>query len=174
MRCEHSRNASTRIAICSSCSRLNEASCYSRRDAHRARWTQRAVHLRGSARAGDESRRISREQRHQAGDRVMLVSSNSPEWGMTYFGVLKAGATCIRAIRKVRLPRFSTSRGRKRCRIDCSEAIINDHPTCKSYFSNRDATPLDVSRSFALPDEQTEDERVALLPQRAHRRVWLH
>ena len=27
------------------------------------------------------------------GDRVMLVSSNSPEWGMTYFGVLKAGAT---------------------------------------------------------------------------------
>src|SRR5262249_26105228 len=29
------------------------------------------------------------------GDRVMLVSSNSPEWGMTYFGVLKAGATCI-------------------------------------------------------------------------------
>ena len=29
------------------------------------------------------------------GDRVMLVSSNAPEWGMTYFGVLKAGATCI-------------------------------------------------------------------------------
>src|SRR5882757_6010157 len=29
------------------------------------------------------------------GDRVMLVSQNAPEWGMTYFGVLKAGATCI-------------------------------------------------------------------------------
>src|ERR687890_1468982 len=29
------------------------------------------------------------------GDRVMLVSSNAPEWGMSYFGVLKAGATCI-------------------------------------------------------------------------------
>src|SRR5258705_9448869 len=28
-------------------------------------------------------------------DRVMLVSPNAPEWGMTYFGVLKAGATCI-------------------------------------------------------------------------------
>ena len=26
---------------------------------------------------------------------VMLVSANAPEWGMTYFGVLKAGATCI-------------------------------------------------------------------------------
>src|SRR5215210_4889132 len=29
------------------------------------------------------------------GQRVMLFSHNAPEWGMTYFGVLKAGATCI-------------------------------------------------------------------------------
>src|SRR6266536_4504463 len=29
------------------------------------------------------------------GDRVLLVSHNAPEWGMTYFGVLKAGASCI-------------------------------------------------------------------------------
>src|SRR6266516_7042639 len=29
------------------------------------------------------------------GYRVILVSQNAPEWGMTYFGVLKAGATCI-------------------------------------------------------------------------------
>src|SRR5205809_1163354 len=29
------------------------------------------------------------------GDRVLLFSHNAPEWGMTYFGVLKAGATCI-------------------------------------------------------------------------------
>src|SRR6267378_4106569 len=29
------------------------------------------------------------------GDRVMLVSHNAPEWGMSYFGVLKTGASCI-------------------------------------------------------------------------------
>ena len=29
------------------------------------------------------------------GARVMLFSHNAPEWGMTYFGVLKAGASCI-------------------------------------------------------------------------------
>ncbi len=29
------------------------------------------------------------------GDRIMLVSHNAPEWGMAYFGVLKAGASCI-------------------------------------------------------------------------------
>jgi len=30
-----------------------------------------------------------------AGDRVILFSNNMPEWGMTYFGILKAGATVI-------------------------------------------------------------------------------
>src|SRR6267378_6337504 len=30
-----------------------------------------------------------------SGNRVMLFSHNAPEWGMTYFGVLRAGATCI-------------------------------------------------------------------------------
>src|SRR5205807_3521355 len=36
------------------------------------------------------------DQGIKSGDRVMLFSHNAPEWGMTYFGVLKAGATCIR------------------------------------------------------------------------------
>jgi long-chain acyl-CoA synthetase len=30
-----------------------------------------------------------------AGDRVILFSNNMPEWGMTYFGILKAGATAV-------------------------------------------------------------------------------
>ena len=29
------------------------------------------------------------------GDKVMLVSENRPEWGITYFAALKAGATCV-------------------------------------------------------------------------------
>src|SRR5207249_10179420 len=31
----------------------------------------------------------------QAGDRVMLLAENRPEWGITYFGILKAGATVV-------------------------------------------------------------------------------
>ena len=31
----------------------------------------------------------------EQGDRVILFSNNMPEWGMTYFGILKAGATAI-------------------------------------------------------------------------------
>ncbi len=30
-----------------------------------------------------------------AGDRVLLCSENRPEWGITYFGILKAGATVV-------------------------------------------------------------------------------
>src|SRR5215207_8022079 len=31
----------------------------------------------------------------QHGDRVILFSNNMPEWGITYFGILKAGATAV-------------------------------------------------------------------------------
>ncbi|MBI3181295.1 MAG: AMP-binding protein [Myxococcales bacterium] len=31
----------------------------------------------------------------KSGDRVMLVSENRPEWGMSYFGILRAGATAV-------------------------------------------------------------------------------
>ncbi|HZS41873.1 MAG TPA: AMP-binding protein, partial [Polyangia bacterium] len=36
-----------------------------------------------------------RERGVQAGDKVMLLSENRPEWGITYFGILKAGATVV-------------------------------------------------------------------------------
>ncbi len=31
----------------------------------------------------------------EQGDRVLLFSNNMPEWGMTYFGILKTGATAV-------------------------------------------------------------------------------
>ncbi|HET9478247.1 MAG TPA: SDR family oxidoreductase, partial [Pyrinomonadaceae bacterium] len=62
------------------------------------------------------------------GDRVMLVSSNAPEWGMTYLGVLKAGATCIPCD-----PESSTSeilnfaRAGNAAGIIVSEAALDEH-----------------------------------------------
>jgi long-chain acyl-CoA synthetase len=38
---------------------------------------------------------VLRERGVVAGDRVMLLSENRPEWGITYFGVLKAGAAVV-------------------------------------------------------------------------------
>jgi long-chain acyl-CoA synthetase len=38
---------------------------------------------------------VLRERGVQPGDRVLLLSENRPEWGITYFGILKAGATAV-------------------------------------------------------------------------------
>ncbi|HEV2834798.1 MAG TPA: AMP-binding protein, partial [Pyrinomonadaceae bacterium] len=105
------------------------------------------------------------------GDRVMLVSGNAPEWGMTYFGVLKAGATCIPCD-----PESSTSeilnfaRAGNAAGVITSEAVINDHPDLRERLQQEglDARLWTYTEVFEMPDEQTEDERIALLPQRVH------
>ena len=106
----------------------------------------------------------------KAGDRVMLVSSNSPEWGMTYFGVLKAGATCIPCD-----PESSTSeilnfaRAGNAAGVIVSEAINLDHPELAKLLSEQGSTRLwTYEEVFEMPDVATEDERIALLPQRIH------
>src|SRR5690349_13886201 len=104
------------------------------------------------------------------GDRVMLVSSNAPEWGMSYFGVLKAGATCIPCD-----PESSTSeilnfaRGGNAAGMICSEAVLEEHPELRERLQQQGLTRLwTYQEVFALPDEETEDQRIALLPQKAH------
>jgi len=104
------------------------------------------------------------------GDRVMLVSSNAPEWGMSYFGVLKAGATCIPCD-----PESSTAeilnfaRAGNAAGVICSQAVLDEHPDLPEQLNEKGLTRLwTYDEVFALPDEQTEDERIALLPQRAH------
>jgi long-chain acyl-CoA synthetase len=102
------------------------------------------------------------------GDRVMLVSSNAPEWGMTYFGVLKTGATCIPCD-----PESSTAeilnfaRAGNAAGIIASEAVLNDRPDLRERLEQEGTTRLwTYNEVFELPDEQIEDERIALLPQR--------
>lgn len=102
------------------------------------------------------------------GDRVLLVSSNAPEWGMSYFGVLKTGATCIPVD-----PESSTheilnfARAGNAAGIICSEGVLNDHPDLKERLAEQGLTRVWTYEDvFALPDEQTEDERIALLPKR--------
>ena len=104
------------------------------------------------------------------GDRVMLVSPNAPEWGMTYFGVLKAGATCIPCD-----PESSTNeilnfaRAGNAAGIITSEKVLEDRPDLREELEQQGNTRLwTYSEVFELPDEQTEDERIALLPQRVH------
>jgi len=104
------------------------------------------------------------------GERVLLVSANAPEWGMTYFGVLKAGATCIPCD-----PESSTSeilnfaRAGNAAGIITSEKVLEDNPDLREQLEQQGGTRLwTYNEVFELPDEQTEDERIALLPQRVH------
>jgi long-chain acyl-CoA synthetase len=89
---------------------------------------------------------------------------------MSYFGVLKAGATCIPCD-----PESSTgeilnfARAGNAAGIICSQAVIEEHPELQELLREQGVTRLwTYDDVFALPDEQTEDERIALLPQRAH------
>src|SRR6266478_107836 len=106
----------------------------------------------------------------KSGDRVMLFSQNAPEWGMTYFGVLRTGATCIPTD-----PESSTDEVVNFARAgDASGIVISAKlKEERSELSEKlQAAGLGQVRLwtfdevFEIPDEQTENERVALLPQR--------
>ncbi len=104
------------------------------------------------------------------GDRVMLFSHNAPEWGMTYFGVLKAGATCIPVD-----PDSSSDEVVNFARAGETSGIV----ISAKLYEERDELPEKLKAAgleevklwtfdevFELPDEKIEDQRIALLPQR--------
>jgi long-chain acyl-CoA synthetase len=103
-------------------------------------------------------------------DRVVLVSHNAPEWGMSYFGVLKAGATCVPVDPEsstdeiVNFVRASGAAG-----LVLSAEMDEKHADLESKLDAAGLAATQIWRYgeiFALPDEQTEDERIALLPSR--------
>jgi long-chain acyl-CoA synthetase len=106
----------------------------------------------------------------RAGDRVLLLSRNAPEWGMSYFGVLKVGAACIPVD-----PESSTDEVVNFARAGDAAGIILSREMQEKHESlalKLKEAGLDAVRVwtydevFAMPDQQTEDQRIALLPQR--------
>jgi long-chain acyl-CoA synthetase len=106
----------------------------------------------------------------KSGDRVMLFSHNAPEWGMTYFGVLKTGATCIPVD-----PESSTdevvnfARAGEASGIVISAKLKEEHSDLpeKLKLAALEAIKLwTFDEVFEMPDEKTEKDRIALLPQR--------
>jgi long-chain acyl-CoA synthetase len=104
------------------------------------------------------------------GNRVMLFSHNAPEWGMTYFGVLKAGATCIPVD-----PESTTEEVVNFARAgEASGIVISDKlkeersslPEQLKEAGLEDVRIWTFDQVFELVDENTEKDRVALLPTR--------
>lgn len=107
----------------------------------------------------------------KSGDRVMLFSQNAPEWGMTYFGVLKAGATCIpvdpdsSANEIVNFARAGDASG-----IVISSKLKEEHADLPDKLRAAGLGALRLwtfDEVFEMPDQVTEDRRIALLPQKA-------
>src|SRR6185369_9334090 len=103
------------------------------------------------------------------GDRVMLVSHNAPEWGMTYFGVLKTGASCIPVDPESSIDEIvNFARAGEAAGIVISTKLRDEHTELADKLTAAGLTPQiwTFDQVFALPDQQTEDERIALLPSR--------
>ena len=102
-------------------------------------------------------------------DRVLLVSHNAPEWGISYFGVLKAGATCVPVDPEssteelVNFTRASGATG-----IIIGERAGSEHQDLQEQLleAGLDARLWRYAEIFELTDERTEDQRIALLPPR--------
>ncbi|MDT7541805.1 MAG: long-chain acyl-CoA synthetase [Acidobacteriota bacterium] len=103
-------------------------------------------------------------------ERVVLLSHNAPEWGMTYFGVLKAGGTCVPVD-----PESSTGevvnfvRASEAFGIVISEELDEKHPDLLERLREEGLTATRVwkfDQVFELQPEKLEDERIALLPAR--------
>src|SRR6266536_2323048 len=103
------------------------------------------------------------------GDRVMLFSHNAPEWGMTYFGGLKAGASCIPVDPESSLEEIiNFARAGDAAAIILSNKLNQEHAELRKRLAD-EGLNLRIwvfDEIFALSDEQTEEQRIALLPQK--------
>jgi long-chain acyl-CoA synthetase len=109
-----------------------------------------------------------------ADSRVILCSHNMPEWGMTYFGILKSGATAIPVDPASSTDEIATfASAGEASAIILSQKLAAEHadlaerlkPSASDGAGVRIWTFEDV---FELKDETEEAQRNALLPEKVH------
>ncbi|HJS75043.1 MAG TPA: AMP-binding protein, partial [Vicinamibacteria bacterium] len=101
----------------------------------------------------------------KAGERVALLSENSPEWGMAYFGIVRTGATAIPLEKE-----SATSEIERLLRLGEASALLvsprllAEHPSLEKLEGVSVYSFEDV---FRILPEATEQKRITELPQRA-------
>jgi len=99
----------------------------------------------------------------KAGERVGLLSQNSPEWGMAYFGILRTGASAIPLEKEstteeiARLLRIGEASA-----LLVSPELLEEHPDLLAVEGVPVYSFEDV---FRLLPEATEQKRIAELPE---------
>lgn len=108
----------------------------------------------------------------KTGSRVMLISENMPEWGMTYFGILKAGATCIPVDPSNTTREFvNFAKAGQASGIVISKKVDEDRADLREALAAAGLDHIKIwlfDEVFEMPDLETEKERTALLPMKVH------
>ncbi|HKX83735.1 MAG TPA: AMP-binding protein, partial [Pyrinomonadaceae bacterium] len=104
-------------------------------------------------------------------DRVILFSNNMPEWGITYFGILKAGATAIpidpaSSVEEI----VNFAKAGEASAIVVSPKLAGENPdlTDKLAEAGIDLKVWIFDEVFEMPSEIEEANRLALLPLKIH------
>ncbi|MEQ1761764.1 MAG: AMP-binding protein [Pyrinomonadaceae bacterium] len=101
------------------------------------------------------------------GDRVILFSHNMPEWGLSYFGILKAGATAIPidpASSVEEIVNFAKAGEASAIAISPRLAAENLDLKDKLAEAGIDIQVYPFDEIYKMPDEIEEANRQALLP----------
>ena len=102
-------------------------------------------------------------------DRVILFSHNMPEWGLTYFGILKAGATVIPidpASSVDEILNFAKKGEASAIVISPKLAAENPDLTDRLAEGGIDIKVWTFDDVFQMPSEIEEAKRMALLPEK--------
>lgn len=102
-------------------------------------------------------------------DRVILFSNNMPEWGMTYFGILKAGATAIpidpaSSVEEI----VNFARAGEAAAIVLSPKLADENPDLKKRLTEAgiEINVWTFDDVFEIQTETEEAKRNALLPEK--------
>jgi long-chain acyl-CoA synthetase len=105
------------------------------------------------------------------GDRIILFSNNMPEWGIAYFGILKAGATAIpidpaSSVEEI----VNFAKAGEASAIVLSPKLAYENPDLKDNLaeSGVEIRIWQFDEVFEMPTEIEEANRLALLPPKVH------
>jgi long-chain acyl-CoA synthetase len=100
-------------------------------------------------------------------DRVIIFAHNQPEWGLTYFGLMKAGATAIPVDPNSTVAEIVTfAKTGEASAIAISPRLLDENPELEQKLkdANPDVKIWTFDRIFDLVSEIEEANRLALLP----------
>ena len=98
-------------------------------------------------------------------DRVIIFSQNMPEWGLTYFGLMKAGATAIPIDpNSTTAEVVNIARSGEAAAMVISPKLIDENPNLPAQLAALNCRTFTFDQVFELVAETEEAQRLALLP----------